>query len=234
MPNIFSSLPELSPLGFGLRAVAVGIILYFAGRKLPRRSAGQYAGFDFVFFWMMGGLIASPLYDSKINFLNTITAAITVFFWHHVIAFLAMKNRSIAGMIYGTAVPLIRGGKVIRQNLKTSRFNLELLLSQLRLQKVGSLAEVEEATMETNGQVSIIKKPHLLPVTPKDLNIPVVAGGEATVVIDDGKVLISNLTKLNLSEIWLQEQLSKYGITRFKDVYLAVIDPLGNLSYSVK
>jgi len=234
MPKIFSSLPELSPLGFGLRAVAVGIILYFASRKLPRRSAGQYAGFDFTFFWMMGGLIASPLYDSKINLVNTLTAVVTIYFWHHVIAFLAIKNRSIAGMIYGTAVPLVRGGKVIRQNMKSSLFNLELLLSQLRLQKVGSLAEVEEATFETNGEVSVIKKPHLLPVTPKDLNIPVVSGGEATIVVDDGKVIVSNLAKLNHSEKWLQEQLRRYGITRVKEVYLAVVDSMGNLSYSVK
>lgn len=234
MTNIFNSLPELSPLGFGLRAVAVGIILWFASRKLPRRSAGQFAAFDFTFFWMMGGLIASPLYDPKINFVNTITAAVAVYAWHHFVAYLAMKSRPLAGMIYGTAVPLIRGGKIIRKNMKKELFNIELLLSQLRQLKVGSLAEVEEATLETNGQVSVIKKPDLSPVTPKDLNIPVVSGGKTTVVVDDGKVLVDNLVKLNYSEKWLQEQLRKYGITRVKDVYLAVIDSTGTLSYSVK
>lgn len=234
MPNIFSSVPELSAWGFGLRAVAVGIILYFASRKLPRRSAGQYAGLDFTFFWMMGGLIASPLYDSKINFINTITAAVTVFFWHHVIAYLAMKNRSVAKLIYGEAVPLVRGGKIIRKNMKSSLFNLELLMTQLRLQKVGSLADVEEATLETNGEVSVIKKSHLSPVTPKDLNIPVVSGGETVIVVDDGKVLVDNLVKFNHSEKWLDEQLHKYGVARAQDVYLAVIDSMGNFSYSVK
>lgn len=234
MINIFKSLPELSYLGFGVRAVAVGIMLYFASRKLPRRSAGQYAGFDFTFFWMMGGLIASPLYDSKINFVNTITAVIAIFLWHHLVAYLAMKSRPIAGMVYGTAVPLIRGGKIIRQNMKSSLFNMELLLSQLRQLKVGSLSEVEEATLETNGQVSVIKKSHLTPLTPKDLNIPVVSGGMATIVVDDGKVLVDNLAKLNHSEQWLQQELWKNGITRVSDVYFAVIDAMGNLSYSVK
>ncbi|PKM41978.1 MAG: DUF421 domain-containing protein [Firmicutes bacterium HGW-Firmicutes-8] len=234
MPNIFITLKELSPVGFGLRAVVVGIMLYFVSRKLPRRSAGQYAGFDFTFFWMMGGLIASPLYDPKINFINTITAVVTVFLWHHAIAYFALKSRPFARIVYGTAVPLIRGGKIIRGNMKRELFNLELLLTQLRLQKVGSLAEVEEATLETNGEVSIIKKPHLLPVTPKDLNIPVVSGGGATIVVDDGKVLVDNLTKLNHSEKWLKEQLRKEGIIQVKDVYLAVIDSMGKLSYSVK
>lgn len=234
MPNIFISLEELSPLGFGLRAVLVGIMLYFVSRKLPRRSAGQYAGFDFTFFWMMGGLIASPLYDPKINFVNTITAVVTVFLWHHTVAYLALKNRSFAGMVYGIAVPLIRGGKIIRQNMQREFFNMELLLTQLRLQKIGSLSEVEEATLESNGEVSVIKKSHLLPVTPKDLNIPVISGGNATVVVDDGKVLVGNLTKLNHSEKWLQEQLRKNGVTQVKDVYLAVIDAMGNLSYSVR
>lgn len=234
MPNIFDSLQELSPLGFGLRAVAVGIILWFASRKLPRRSAGQFAGFDFTFFWMMGGLIASPLYDPRINFINTITAAVTVFAWHHFVAYLAVKSRSLAGMIYGTSVPLIRGGKIIKQNMKKELFNLELLMTQLRLQKIGSLAEVEEATLETNGEVSVIKKAHLSPVTPQDLNISVVSGGGATMVVDDGKVIVDNLAKLNHSEKWLQEQLRRNGITKVNDVYIAVIDSTGNLSYSVK
>jgi uncharacterized membrane protein YcaP (DUF421 family) len=234
LPNIFDSLQELSPLGFGLRAVAVGIILWFASRKLPRRSAGQFAGFDFTFFWMMGGLIASPLYDPRINFINTVTAAVTVFAWHHFVAYLAVKSRSLAGMIYGTSVPLIRGGKIIKQNMKKELFNLELLMTQLRLQKIGSLAEVEEATLETNGEVSVIKKAHLSPVTPQDLNIPVVSGGGATMVVDDGKVIVDNLAKLNHSEKWLQEQLRRNGITKVNDVYIAVIDSTGNLSYSVK
>lgn len=217
-----------------MRAVAVGIILYFASRKLPRRSAGQYAGLDFTFFWMMGGLIASPLYDSKINFIDTITAAVTVFSWHHLIAYLAMKNRSVAKLIYGEAVPLIRGGNIIRKNMKSSLFNLELLLTQLRLHKVGSLADVEEATLETNGEVSVINKSHLSPVTPKDLNIPVVSGGEAVIVVDDGKVLVDNLVKYNRSEKWLQEQLHKFGVAKAQDVYLAEIDSWGNFSFSVK
>jgi len=234
LPNIFNSLQELSPFGFGLRAVAVGIMLWFASRKLPRRSAGQFAAFDFTFFWMMGGLIASPLYDPKINFINSITAAVTVYAWHHFIAYLAVKSRPLAGMIYGTAIPLVRGGKIIRQNMKKELFNLELLLTQLRLQKVASLAEVEEATLETNGEVSIIKKSHLTPVTPKDLNIPVVSGGEATVVVDDGKVLLDNLVKLNHSEKWLQEQLYRNGIIKVNDVYHAVIDSTGNLTCSVR
>jgi len=234
MPDIFGSLEELTSLGFALRAVAVGILLYFLSRKLPRRSAGQFAGFDFTFFWMMGGLIASPLYDPKINFVNTLTAVVTIYAWHHFVAYIASKNRSLAIMLYGIAVPLVRGGKVIRQNMKKSLFNLELLMTQLRLQKVGSLAEVEEATLETNGEVSVIKKSRLQPVTPKDLNIPVVSGGEATIVVDDGKVLVGNLARINHSEKWLREQLRKNGITRVNDVYLAVIDPMGNLSYSVK
>lgn len=79
-----------------------------------------------------------------------------------------------------------------------------------------SLSEVEEANLETNGEVSVIRKSHLLPVTPKDLNIPVLSGGGATVVVDDGKVLVGNLAKLNYTEKWLQDQLCKKGVTRAK------------------
>lgn len=234
MLKILSSLPELSPGGFAARAVLVGLMLYFLSRKLPRRSAGQFAGYDFVFFWMMGGLAASPLYDSKINFANTITAIITVYFWHHTIALLAVKSRFFARIIYGRPVVLISGGKIIHQNMKSALFNTELLLSELRTMDAGNLNEVEYAVLETSGHVSVIKKSDAQNVTPRDLQIPTPATAPPTVVIDDGKVMEENLANLNRDEQWLKDELNKHGVFRPADVYFASVDGLGQLYYGVK
>ncbi|MHB1167468.1 MAG: DUF421 domain-containing protein [Carboxydocellales bacterium] len=209
MLKILNSLPELSPGGFAVRAVLVGLMLYFLSRKLPRRSAGQFAGYDFVFFWMMGGLAASPLYDSKINFANTITAIITVYFWHHAIAYLALKSRLAARIIYGRPVVLVAGGKIIHQNMRSALFNTELLLSELRTIDAGNLNEVEYAVLETSGHISVIKKSDAQNVTPSDLHIPTPATALPTVVIDDGKVMEENLANLNHDEKWLNKTIQK-------------------------
>lgn len=99
MEGIWGSAEHLGILGFIARTLIVGLMLYVAGRVLPNRSGGQYAGFDFTFFWMMGGLIVSPLFDSKINFISTITAAATIFLMHYLISYIAVKSRGFARVV---------------------------------------------------------------------------------------------------------------------------------------
>lgn len=122
LEGIWSSVEKLEPLGFVVRTLIVGVMLYIAGRFLPNRSGGQYAGFDFTFFWMMGGLIASPLFDSKISFVNTITAAVTIYLMHYLISSIAVKSRSFARVVYGKAEVLVSGGQIKKKGMLKSLF----------------------------------------------------------------------------------------------------------------
>jgi uncharacterized membrane protein YcaP (DUF421 family) len=171
-------------------------MLYIAGRFLPQRSGGQYAGHDFTFFWMMGELIASPLFDSKINFTNTITAAVTIYLMHYLLSFLAVKSRTFSEVVIGRAEVLVSGGQIQKKTMLKFLMNIELLLAQLRESNVANLSEVETAIHETSGRVSVLKKSDHLPVTAADLNIKTVEIGLPVILVNDGKVLDKNLKKL--------------------------------------
>ena len=92
---------------------------------------------------------------------------------------------------------------------------------------------MEAAVLETSGHVSVLKKLDYHPVTPKDLNIPIMSGWLPTLLINDGKIIEKNLKELGYDEKWLKDELLKKGITNTKDVYAALIDPTGELYYSV-
>ncbi len=233
MSGIWNSVENLGTWGFIVRTLIVGFILYVAGRFLPNRSGGQYAGFDFTFFWMMGGLIASPLFDSKINFTNTFTAALTIFLMHYLIAFLAVKSRTFARVVFGKAEVLITKGQIRKKGMRRSLFPIELLLSQLREVDVPNIAEVDTAILETSGRVSVLKKSDHLPVTPSDLNIPVVEAGLPAILVNDGKVVDHNLKAIERDRVWLTEELKKLGATDIKTVYLAIIDGTGKIYCSL-
>lgn len=224
---------KLEPLGFVARTLIVGLMLYIASRFLPSRSGGQYAGFDFTFFWMMGGLIASPLFDSKINFVNTITAAVTIYLVHYLISYIAVKSRPFARAVYGKAEVLVSGGQIRKKGMLKSLFPIELLLSQLREVDVPNIAEVDTAILETSGRVSVLKKSDHLPVTPADLNIPVVEGGLPAILVNDGKVVEDNLTAIGYDREWLIGELNKLGAMDIKKVYLAIIDGTGKIYCSL-
>ncbi|MGE4353419.1 MAG: YetF domain-containing protein [Oscillospiraceae bacterium] len=234
MEDIWNSSQELSILGFALRTLIVGAMLYIASRFLPHRSGGQYAGFDFTFFWMMGGLIASPLFDSKISFTNTITAAVTIYLMHYLIAFIAVKSRGFAGIVFGKAEILVSKGQIQRKNMLKSLFPIELLLSQLREINVPNIAEVDTAILETSGRVSVLKRADHAPVTSADLNITTAGGGIPKVLVNDGKIIDKNLEAIGYDRTWLTGQLNKHGAMDIKDVYLATIDGAGKVYCSLR
>lgn len=233
MEGIWNSVEKLSTLGFAARTLIVGIMLFTAGRFLPHRSGGQYAGFDFTFFWMMGGLIASPLFDSRINFTNTIIAAVTIFLTHYLISYISIKSRAFERVVYGKAETLISKGQIQKKNMLKSLFPMEMLLAQMREMDVSNIAEVDTAILETGGRVSVLKKGEYAPVTPYDMKIPVAEGGLPVILVNDGKIIDKNLKYLGYDQKWLMDELLKYGVNDINNVYLATIDGAGQIYYSM-
>jgi uncharacterized membrane protein YcaP (DUF421 family) len=171
LKDIFGTAQQISPFVFALRSIIVGFLLYAEGKVLPHRSRGQFAGYDFTFFWMMGGITAAPLFEAKISFINTVVIVVVLYSLHYLISYIAVKNRTIAKVVMGEPIPLITNGKIIRPNMAKAFFPLELLLSDMRSVDCPNISEVESAILETSGHVSILKKSDYQPVTPKDLDI---------------------------------------------------------------
>jgi len=232
--DVLGAPSDLSPCGFALRAVLVGFLLWAEGKVLPHRSGGQFAGYDFAFFWMMGGLTAAPLFAPEISFLNTVTVIIVIYLLHYLVSYLAVKNRAFARLVLGKSVVLISGGKVMRRNMAKALFPLELLLSELRTVDAPNLNEVEAAVLETGGHVSVLKKSDAQPVTTRDLDLPAPPGGLPVLLVNDGVVIKENLRQIGQDETWLQRELAKNGLGRPEGAYVAMIDAAGTFYSAAK
>jgi uncharacterized membrane protein YcaP (DUF421 family) len=53
---------------------------------------------------------------------------------------------------------LVEDGRVIERNLRRERMTVEEVAAAARLQQIGSLSEVRWAILETNGQISFLKR----------------------------------------------------------------------------
>ncbi len=93
-----------------------------------------------------------------------------------------------------------------------------------------NINEVEEATIEPNGKLSVIKKKYMQTVTPRDLGLWSNQGIFPTLVIDGGEVIQDNLDRVGVSIDLMLRQLNQKGIGRLKEIKSAWIDEDGNLS----
>lgn len=207
---------------FALRTLGVGVLIWVMSRYLPRRSGGGLAAYDFVFFWMMGGLAVAPLYDLRIRFIDTVAAVVTIYACHYALSGLAMADHRWASLLSGGPVPVIEQGSLRKAGMERALLPLEILMSELRRAGAGKVSEVETAMMETTGHVSIVKKADHLPVTAGDLHKAGTDQPLPLVVVADGHVVRHNLRKLGVTEGWLHEQLLKARAPEPGDIYAAV------------
>lgn len=214
--------PWMEPVLFGLRTLGVGIIIFLMSRYLPRRAGSGLAAYDFVFFWMMGGLAVAPLYFLKIRFIDMITAVTTIYLCHYALSGLALVNKRWANWLSGAAIPVIEQGIIRKERMERALLPVEILLSELRRAGAGRVSEVETATMETTGHVSIVKKADHLPVTAGDLQKGVTDRPLPLVMVADGKILRHNLDKLGEGEDWLRDKLQKARAPEPTDIYAAI------------
>jgi uncharacterized membrane protein YcaP (DUF421 family) len=61
-------------------------------------------------------------------------------------------------VLEGGLVVLVEDGSILARNLRRERITVEELEAEARLQQIESLDEVRLAVLETNGQISFIKR----------------------------------------------------------------------------
>ena len=234
MLRVFGVIKDISLAEYIMRTFVVGIITFFLGRYLSKRTASELTAYDFVLVWTLGALTVAPLLDGEISFTYIVVPLLTLFFWHYVISFMSLKNRKISLFFNGKPIILIDEGKIIRKNLKKHFINVDLLMSELRLKNIFDISEVKYVILEPNGHFSIIKNQSNRPVTPTDLNLLAKTVVLPLVIINDGKLFEENLIKSGVDKQWLMNNLSTYNVEHISDIYLATIDSFKKLYVSKK
>ena len=92
---VFGVIKDISLVGYIIRTFIVGIIAFFVGRYVSKRTVTQLTAYDFVLVWILGALTVAPLLDGEISFTYIIVPLLTLFFWHYIISFISLKNRKI-------------------------------------------------------------------------------------------------------------------------------------------
>lgn len=213
-------------------ALAFFGILIFT-RLIGKQQISQLTYYDYINGITIGSIAATIATDERSKmwahfFDLTVFTALAIG-----ISFVVILNRPIRKLLDGTPTLVVHNGKILEDNMRRMRYNLDDLLMQLREKNMFNMQDVEYAILETNGELSVVPKSQKRPLTPQDLNIPSQYEGLESALIIDGEIIHKNLRQYNLDENWLKNELQKQGITDIKKVSYTALDSSGKIYFDV-
>ena len=87
--------------------------------------------------------------------------------------------------------------------------------------------------METNGQLSVVPKTELQPVSRKDMNINVTQEELPVIFVAEGRILHKSLASANKDEKWLMKELEKNKIHSVENIFIAGLNSKKQLFYQL-
>ncbi|GGE60960.1 DUF421 domain-containing protein [Priestia taiwanensis] len=205
-------------------SIAVELVIGFVSLLLITKLLGkmtlvQITPFDFISALVLGDLLGNAIYDEDTGPFMII---FTVGVWGALIyisEWLTQKFRGTRLFLEGKPSIIIYDGRLDRNEMKKNKLDINQLQNLLRQKNTFSVREVAYAFLETDGTVSVLKKPEYAPPTLSNLRIHEKPPCISLTFISDGEVDWETINSAGFDENWLNETLHKHHIKNYKDVF---------------
>lgn len=187
----------------------------------------------------MSGIVISAVLGlfvviKDFSFWKLVSVCICWFVLTTIYNFVRIQSVAIAQFLTGKPQVVIEQGKILEENLKKANTSISDMMALLRSKNIFKLADVELGVMEPGGDLNVMKKAGLEPLTPVAQGIPVEEEESPHILIANGNVIAKTMADLGLSYGWLLGEIKKQGAIDYKDVFLAQVDSKGNLYVDIK
>lgn len=220
-------MPEL--IVIVIRSLISFIVLLLLTRLMGKRQVSQLTFFDYIVGITIGSIAAEMSFDQNVRIINGITSLLIWGLIPFILAIISLKSRTFQQLIDGKPTIIIKNGEILEKSMKKVFLSIEELMLLLREKNIFKISDVEIAILETNGQLSVLKKTSQQPVTPQMLKMVLKQEKAPTLLIVDGQILYKNLATLGYSEEWLMKEIRKQGATNTDEVFLAQVSSDGEL-----
>ena len=196
-------IPVAIKLTIGFIALVVFMNLNGRSQLVPTSTEDQIGNY------VLGGIIGGVIYNPSITIVQFLIVLLIWGLLMTTIDFLKNSNKNVKKMIDGQIVYLIKGGKMLTENFAQATLSIPDFYTKLRTKGIFKVSEIEDAFMESNGQLIVIQK--------NDENY-------SNLLVSEGKIMEDNLVHIGKNDEWLKEELAKYNVLDINDIFLVEYD----------
>ena len=202
-----------------IRTILLYIIIILAIKLMGKRQISDLQTSELVVTLLISNIAAIPMQNTAQPLISGLIPIAILICCEVFISFIMLKNSKFRRAICGRPIVIIKDGKLQQNELKNLRMSTEDLFQQLRQMDVFNIQDVAYAIIETNGQLSVLKKGEKQQPDASMLGIVIPDKGIDTVVISDGEICNFSLSVCGLSRDWVEGVLKGENI-KMNEVFI--------------
>jgi uncharacterized membrane protein YcaP (DUF421 family) len=145
-------------MDIALRAIFLYAFVLFVMRVIGRRELSSLGATDLVLLIVLGDVIQQGLTQDDYSVTGAVIAVATIASMQVLSSYLSYRSKRARRVLEGEPLVVIQDGKLIEHIAHRERLSEHDVAEEMRLQQIGSFSDVEWGILESNGQISFVKK----------------------------------------------------------------------------
>jgi uncharacterized membrane protein YcaP (DUF421 family) len=214
------------------RSIMLIIGLFIITKLLGKKQLSSLSFFEYIVGITVGDIAGTLSMDPELSLRDGIASMIVWSFVPLAISTISLRSRAFRTIVEGKSTTFIENGNILEKNLRKEKYSLDELLEQLRKKSVFRIADVEFASLDSNGELSVLLKKAKQPLRYEDFSNQISEDSPPVPVIMDGKIIKENLEKSGYTQELLLAKLMSKGYKR-DEVFYAETDQNGEIMVDV-
>jgi uncharacterized membrane protein YcaP (DUF421 family) len=141
-----------------IRAVVVFFFIFLVTRVVGRRQLSELEPFDLILLVVLGDLVQQGITQSDESVTGTLIVISTIALLSVAVSWAAFRFKSLRVLTEGEPIVLVHDGQPIPRNMRRERITLADIQEEARQSQIASIADIQWAILENNGQISCIPR----------------------------------------------------------------------------
>ncbi len=217
-----------------IRSIIIYVCVLIVIRLMGKRQIGEMLPFEFVVTLIIADLACIPMAELSVPLIHGIVPIVTLLIVHFLICFLARKFMIARYLLTGRPAIVISPRGINYKELRALNMTLDDLMELVRGCDVFAISDIAYAIIETNGNLCVLKKANVEPVTREDMKVKVSQSALPVNIIMDGCLMKENIKMVGIDDEFIQKCIEKAKIKKVKDVLLMTLDNNGEVFVQAK
>ncbi|MBA2483118.1 MAG: DUF421 domain-containing protein [Nitrosomonas sp.] len=148
----------VSPLELVVRGTAMYVFLFIIFRIVIKRRVGSIGMADILILVIVADAAQNGISGDYRSVSEAFILIGTIIFWNRFIDWLTYHVPQLRSVLEPAPLLLINKGHILWRNMRKEYMSEAELLSKLREHEIIDLKEIEKVYMESDGQITVLKK----------------------------------------------------------------------------